>query len=50
MELGRLMATAFHAPEDLDKLLTPTVREAHAEAKADEGAWDTDEWWKAQAT
>lgn len=48
--MGRVMATAFHAPAELDELLKPTVRESHALAKDDQGAWETDEWWKAQGT
>lgn len=39
------MAHAFHAPQDLNKLLEPPIRETLDRAEKDPDAWENDDWW-----
>jgi hypothetical protein len=45
LEFGHVMAHAFHAPQDLNKLLEPPIRETLDRAEKDPDAWENDDWW-----
>lgn len=42
-----MVATAFHDPENLQKLFKPTLSETLHAAEKNPEAWETDKWWEA---
>jgi hypothetical protein len=47
-ELATVIATAFHDPENLEKMFKPTVSETLYKAEVNPELWEEDNWWEGQ--
>lgn len=43
-----MIATAFHDPENLEKMFKPTVSETLYKAEVNPELWEEDNWWEGQ--